>query len=256
MEMNMTRTLARFLHRSSTLLPTIAVAATGGVNASLSSDVLLDCSVGGETFLAPAPGESLTITVNLDADPSEVFSSAVFRVVFTMPGLILDDYLFAAPFETGTFLDGSLPGVKGLPLSIQENTLEGPTWPIETADLLFDNFLITDLASPGELLELEISVPADFPVGESLFVAVVPEEIADGFEVLESSTGTVVELTIDDSRPADFNRDGVVNGVDLGILFTYWGDLPDPPADLRNPDINGDGEVGGEDFGRLLVNWG
>jgi CxxC motif-containing protein (DUF1111 family) len=49
---------------------------------------------------------------------------------------------------------------------------------------------------------------------------------------------------------ADLNGDSVVNGADLGILLTYWGQS-DIPADL-----NGDGDVNGADLGALLAGWG
>lgn len=237
-------------------VPLFLAVLLGPISSSATAEVFLDCTTDGDTVLHPAPGETVNITVSLDGADTDIYTSAVFRVVFTSPGLVLDDYLFAAPFETGTFLDGSLPGVKSLPLSIQDDTLSGPTWPIETADLLFDNFLISDLASPGDLLELSVSIPSDFPVGESVFVAVVPREIADGGELIDASTGLILELVIEDERPADFNRDGVVNGIDLGLLFANWGRLTAPPADIRSPDLNDDGVVDGIDFGQFLASWG
>lgn len=52
--------------------------------------------------------------------------------------------------------------------------------------------------------------------------------------------------------PADLNRDGVVNGADLGLLLSAWGGCGVPcPADL-----NDDGDVNGADLGLLLSAWG
>jgi hypothetical protein len=54
--------------------------------------------------------------------------------------------------------------------------------------------------------------------------------------------------------PADLNCDGAVDGADLLILLTAWGECDDPtdcPADL-----NGDGVVDGGDLLILLANWG
>ncbi|MCP4837619.1 MAG: hypothetical protein GY895_22985 [Phycisphaera sp.] len=48
--------------------------------------------------------------------------------------------------------------------------------------------------------------------------------------------------------PADFNRDGFVDGVDLGLMFVGWGQ----PGQT---DLNGDGTTDGEDFGLLLLAW-
>lgn len=51
--------------------------------------------------------------------------------------------------------------------------------------------------------------------------------------------------------PADFNRDGVVNGDDLGSLLGEWGSCPGCSADF-----NRDGLVNGDDLGTLLGFWG
>jgi hypothetical protein len=54
--------------------------------------------------------------------------------------------------------------------------------------------------------------------------------------------------------PADLNCDGAVDGADLLILLSAWGDCPNPgncPADL-----NSDGAVDGADLLLLLSNWG
>ena len=82
------------------------------------------------------------------------------------------------------------------------------------------------------------------------------------FVASDLGDGSVVEAGIDEVRvlavsctdafcPADFNQDGVVNGVDLGLLLADWGTNPGSPADL-----DGNGEVGGSDIGLLLASWG
>ncbi len=50
-------------------------------------------------------------------------------------------------------------------------------------------------------------------------------------------------------KTADFNGDGVVDAIDLGILFVHWG-ATNSPADL-----DGDGVVGSGDLGILLGQW-
>lgn len=52
------------------------------------------------------------------------------------------------------------------------------------------------------------------------------------------------------SCPADFNGDGVVDGVDLGALLATWG-VADSVGDL-----DGDGVVGAGDLGAMLAAWG
>lgn len=53
----------------------------------------------------------------------------------------------------------------------------------------------------------------------------------------------------------DLNGDGVVDGIDLGLLFAAWGDCPDPPAECP-ADFNGDGKVDGIDLGLFFSEWG
>lgn len=48
---------------------------------------------------------------------------------------------------------------------------------------------------------------------------------------------------------ADLNRDGWVDGSDLGLLYSDWG------LDVVRSDLNRDGTVDGRDLGVLLVQW-
>ena len=59
----------------------------------------------------------------------------------------------------------------------------------------------------------------------------------------------VVTLALTPSVPADLNGDGVVDGIDLGILLSGWGSA-------GAGDLNGDGVVDGIDLGVLLSAWG
>ncbi|MFG0258566.1 MAG: S8 family serine peptidase [Phycisphaerales bacterium JB043] len=67
------------------------------------------------------------------------------------------------------------------------------------------------------------------------------------------NTGTqgyalVITGEVSDCHPADFNCDGSVDGLDLGILLGAWG----TPAG----DLDDDGNTNGADLGILLGNWG
>ena len=62
-----------------------------------------------------------------------------------------------------------------------------------------------------------------------------------------------------DQIPADLNGDGVVNGIDLGILLANWS-IPAGTPGCRGAmpcpaDLNGDTVVDGLDLGILLANW-
>lgn len=50
--------------------------------------------------------------------------------------------------------------------------------------------------------------------------------------------------------PADLDGNGIVDGADLGLLLSAWGECPGCPADLT-----GDGMVDGADLGQMLSAW-
>ncbi len=56
----------------------------------------------------------------------------------------------------------------------------------------------------------------------------------------------------DPACPADLDRDGAVDGIDLGVLLGAWG----PCSGTCPADLNLDGAVDGNDLGTLLAAWG
>jgi len=61
----------------------------------------------------------------------------------------------------------------------------------------------------------------------------------------------VTGFTITDTCIGDIDGSGVIDGADLGLLLSAWGDCPECPEDL-----NGDCVVNGVDLGVLLSGWG
>lgn len=55
---------------------------------------------------------------------------------------------------------------------------------------------------------------------------------------------------------ADMNRDGVVDGVDIGMFFASWDDACDDTGAIVPGDMNGDCVVNGSDVGHFLSQWG
>lgn len=51
----------------------------------------------------------------------------------------------------------------------------------------------------------------------------------------------------------DLDGDGIIDGADLGILLTGWGEC-DPEVPCLG-DLDGDGMVDGSDIGTQLANW-
>jgi hypothetical protein len=75
-------------------------------------------------------------------------------------------------------------------------------------------------------------------------------------DVRDIATGTSADADLDGipddcgACPADLDRNGAVNGDDLGIMLGAWG-TANPVADL-----DGNGAVNGDDLGILLGAWG
>lgn len=53
----------------------------------------------------------------------------------------------------------------------------------------------------------------------------------------------------------DFDCDGLINGADLTVLLTNWGQCPNSQSSCTG-EINSDGTVDGQDLAILLGNWG
>ena len=119
----------------------------------------------------------------------------------------------------------------------------GGDWVWITGDALsYDNWF------PGE-------PSGDGTVGRLFSMASGPSDQFNDVPISSTAKSFIIEF--DDGGgggggcPADFNDDGVVNGVDFGSLLSAWGTCVGCQQDL-----NGDGDVGGPDVGLLLVGWG
>jgi outer membrane protein assembly factor BamB len=88
------------------------------------------------------------------------------------------------------------------------------------------------------------------PDGQTVYLGTTHNNyLADPYSYLYA-----IDPTGDDSvSPAaspDLNRDGVVDGADLGLLLSAWG------GEQAEFDLNADGAVDGADLGLLLAAWG
>ena len=63
-------------------------------------------------------------------------------------------------------------------------------------------------------------------------------------------SATKIDMLFNPWNPADFNRDGQINGADLGTLISKWGPCSGCPEDL-----NGDDIVNGADLGLFIASW-
>jgi hypothetical protein len=81
----------------------------------------------------------------------------------------------------------------------------------------------------------------------SLIVDLSDEDLP-GAQERQLTIDLLFEVGDTSGSSADFNNDGVVDGLDLTILLGAWG--------TSNNDITGDGIVGGPDLAQLLAAWG
>lgn len=90
-------------------------------------------------------------------------------------------------------------------------------------------------------------------VGSYTLASVVAQPTASVVQVAGSTQLDPGFLCVERSdlwRIGDINRDGFVNGIDLGYLLADWG------TSLFRSDLNRDGYVDGIDLGMLLGSWG
>ena len=81
--------------------------------------------------------------------------------------------------------------------------------------------------------------------GEVLFIKVSGLDASTGFgQIAVSCLGENCDC------PGDFDENGTIDGSDVGIFLSQWGETSGP-ADLDN-----NGTVDGSDFGILLASWG
>jgi uncharacterized membrane protein len=90
---------------------------------------------------------------------------------------------------------------------------------------------------------LRLSLPLDVSADGKTIVGA-------GRDVLNQQVIFVLDLHGDASGcPADLSGDGGVDGADLGVLLTNWGQA-------GQGDLDGNGSVDGADLGSMLVAWG
>jgi hypothetical protein len=142
-------------------------------------------------------------------------------------------------------------------LRITGGTLQGPGYPIETADIEFATFDFFQSAQEGLLLRLWVRAPEGLAPGSHHFIAAVPDLFTEGFVPVPVTTGTNLRVEIVSpkaARQGDVNGDGAVNSSDLASLLVSWG--VSNPVGRADGDLDGDGDVDGSDLAVLLATWG
>jgi len=90
------------------------------------------------------------------------------------------------------------------------------------------------------------SIPVDLDNDGDIDLALI-DELADELVICRNSGYTPL---------GDLNLDGQIEGADLGILLSAWGQAWSPGGPPLIADLDGDGVVGGADLGMMLAHWG
>ncbi|MBL9118727.1 MAG: hypothetical protein JNL80_02290 [Phycisphaerae bacterium] len=217
----------------------------GGEEVPANLDLVL--SSGGSTTSVP-PGGTFNVKVRVTAPSAIAFNAALFRLVLTAEGCQVLDYHWHRPFVTGGVTDFSLVGLT-LPVTVEDETLEGPGYPSDTADVEFGVFDLFLASSGGDLIDMILRAPVDAMPGEIFFVVAYPDSFSDGFEPVAVEAGLVLTVEIANSGVlGDLSGDSLVDSQDLAILLGNWGGT-------GIGDFNENGSVDAKDLAVLLGAW-
>ena len=232
--------------RMSVLIATVAALSSSLAAAAGDAVASLHCrATGGNAVIGVRPGGTFTTVIALESSLPIIYNSALFRVVLTRPGIAVNAYQWADPFETGGPFDFSLPGMQ-LPQAVDADTLAGPTYPEGVLDVEFASFLPVGDRGTGTVVEVDFTIPANLAPGETVFITAVPDTFAFGVLTIPTAAGTV--LTVRTTFSPDFDGDGVIAAPDLSIYLARWG--------TPNGDLDGDGLSNSQDLALLLTAWG
>ena len=217
-----------------------------GVSAE-AADLSIRTINGASSVIVP-PGGTVRSRVTLQAPLGTTYNAALFRMVFTVEGCSITNYAWRAPFVTGGSGDFSLDGAP-LPLRVMDDTLAGPAYPLETADVEFGIFDFVQYAPAGEVLTMDFSLPPKAAEGTIFVVAALPDMFTSGFVEIPVSADTALIVQVGPPAPfADLDGDYAVGAGDLAILLGQWGTV-------GSGDLDGSGEVAAADLSLLLYHW-
>ena len=145
----------------------------------------------GASSLDLLPGDSFDLDVVLTSGASDEHLSAIFRVIFSSPGLSYESYDWQVPYANGTQDDDSDPLIGDLPVLLDADTLTGPGYPTGVVDVELSN-VVPDPSIPfrtGTLVTLTLEVPLDYPVPETVTIGIEPDQLYHGLEEIPTTAG-------------------------------------------------------------------
>jgi hypothetical protein len=179
-------------------------AVLGGLLAAPSTtkaSMILTLESGGSDRVSVLPGASFDVQVVVRAlsEPDQ-FTSSIFQIILDAEGLILEQYAWSQPFETGSIFDDGTPSAAELPLVITTETLVGPGHAPGLIDFELSNVAefgaMQVLSSGVTLVSMRFSIRADWAGPESFTISAVADTFADGFEVKEVIPGESLAVNV------------------------------------------------------------
>lgn len=167
--------------------------------ATARADYILRPSSSGATSLTVNWGDTFALDLVLSTAANDKNNSAIFQVRFTEPGLIYEDYAWAAPYmdyDPLLPLDDSTPLLPDLPAEITPDLLSGPGYLPNLNDVELSNVLLSGTFGAGTLVTLTLHVPESYGFVGSLYISAAPDTFANGFSVIPTTAGQVFELIV------------------------------------------------------------
>lgn len=141
-------------------------------------------------------GNSFDLDIALTSGAADQSNSAVFRIVFSDPGLVLNSYTWKAPYTNPLPVDdGSTPKLTALPVTLTSSTYATPGEP-GTIDINLDHVLSSGKFTSGPLLTLTLTVPANYSGPGTISITPVPDTFADGFATVTTTGGPAFVLAV------------------------------------------------------------
>jgi hypothetical protein len=142
-----------------------------------------------------------------------------------------------------------------MPTAMLDQLSDLPTLPVMSVTLLLCPVVLASALSASTELSLgPVCLPGGVSTaGAYTLSSVVAQPTTCGLQSAGSAQLAPGFLGVERGdlfRIGDINRDGNVNGIDLGYLLADWGTA------LLRTDLNRDGFVDGLDLGILLAEWG
>jgi len=147
--------------------------------------------------LSLAPGESFNAQVVLTGDVGDKNDSAVFRLVFSQPGLeFASGWLqWGAPYTTGGLDDFSSPSATTSgTIDVATHTDVVHPFDVDASfENLTDNF--GDYFTTGALVSFSLAVPVGFAPGP-VTIQFVPESFTAGASIVEVDAGAALTINV------------------------------------------------------------